>query len=364
MDVLGQLAPLCAAEPWDPVGLQIGDPSWQVRRALLAIDLTEPVLAEAIHKKVNLIVAYHPLIFDPVKAITTVDWKQRIILGAIQRKIAVYSPHTALDAASGGLNDWLADGIGPGKILSIRPQVQDANPQYKVVTFVPSDAAVELRRSMAVAGAGQIGSYSQCSFNVEGHGTFYGKPSSSPKVGARGRLESVKELRIEMVCGLAKIEAVINALRSNHPYEEPVIDLYRLELPPAIRKGGQGRIVELVRPVSVRTLCGRIKKRLGLRHLEVALPDSVKQVRRIGLCAGAGGALLEECNDIDLFLTGEMRHHDVLAATARGMAVILAGHVQTERPYLPVFCARLANKCGKSVFWSVSKADYGPSQIV
>src|SRR5690606_22385947 len=194
-----------------------------------------------------------PPIFEPLRTLTTDDARSRTIREAVRRNIAVYSPHTALDAAEGGVNDWLCDGIGKGKRRPIRP-AQCKSAQFKLVTFVPHEHADALRSALARAGAGVIGGYTECSFNLAGEGTFRGGAGTSPTVGKAGRFERVPELRIEMVCPQSALAAVVAALRETHPYEEPAFDLYRLELPPADATVGQGRVVELDRPVSAAAL--------------------------------------------------------------------------------------------------------------
>jgi dinuclear metal center YbgI/SA1388 family protein len=365
VQLLRTLSPEHLAESWDRVGLQVGDPAWSVKRAMLCIDLTERVLDEAIGKRVSLIVAYHPLIFQPLAALTPADPKQGLILRAVRERIAVYSPHTALDAAEGGLNDWLCDGLGAGRRRPIRPTGAAKVHGYKLVTFVPSEHLDALRAALAGAGAGGIGDYSDCSFAVAGEGTFRGGATTHPRVGRRGRFERVRELRLEMVCPAHRLVEVVAALRGAHPYEEPAFDIYRLE-PPDLKAAstatGLGRWVELDRPIAPKSLVRLVKRRLGADRLEVSIPQSLKQVQHLGVCVGAGGALLPPAHagGLEAFITGEMRHHDVLAAQQRGVMVVLAGHTQTERPYLPVYRKRILVSGGGGVEWLISKADRAP----
>jgi len=358
--VLEALAPIHLAEPWDQVGLHVGDPEQAVGRALLCIDLTEPVLDEAIAQKAKLVIAYHPPIFKPLARLTTLDPKQRIIHRAARKGIAIYSPHTALDAAEGGVNDWLASGLGVGSVCTIKPAASAEGERVKLAVFVPVKSALAVRAALFDAGAGRLGAYSECSFSSEGQGTFRGDDSSNPTVGRPGKLERVQEQRLEMLVPQTRLPSVIQALREAHPYEEPAFDLYRLTAAPDVRTG-QGRVVTLDQPVAINVLIRRIKKHLGVKALEIANPVGLRKVKRIGLCAGAGGSLLEEAGPIDVFFTGEMRHHDVLEAVGRGARVILAGHTQTERPYLPTYRRHLAAKIGKAVQWRVSKRDRPPS---
>lgn len=366
MKELDRLAPLALAESWDKVGLHAGDPQAEVGRAMVCIDLTDAVLAEAQAASIDLVVAYHPPIFAPLTEVTPRKEKSRLIFNAVRSGIAIYSPHTALDAAEGGVNDWLAGVVseGRGHAKPIKPHTVGDGKQYKLVVFVPHDVADKLRDAMAAAGAGVIGDYTQCSYGLEGQGTFKGGESSNPTVGEKGQLERVEELRLEMVCSGRKLGAAIEALRASHPYEEPAFDIYRLEPDPSQPSPttGAGRVVRLDEPVDLATLVSRLKSGLNVKHLRVAEPDGFESIQSIGLCPGAGASLLPDAGPVDAFVTGEMRHHDVLAARADGTAVLLAGHTHTERPYLPIYCDRLAKRTGKEVAWQVSKADKAPWQ--
>lgn len=376
LETLNELAPPELAEDWDRVGLQLGDPAWNVRRAMLCIDLTEPVLAEAVAKKVNLIVAYHPPIFEPIKNLANWSrhsWKQRIILELARRRIAIYSPHTALDAARDGVNEWLCAGIGKGKTYAIHPVEHGSEDQYKIVAFIPAEHVARLRAAMSEAGAGCIGNYVECSFGAAGQGTFHGTNGADPFVGKTGQLEHVDEMRMEMVCQAGCLNRVIEELRKAHPYEEPAFDIYKLVPAPTpmYEEAGQGRSLTLDRPITVATLIQRIKKHLGVTRLDVAMPDKIApdgyspgKIQIVAVCAGAGGSVLKnEACVADAYFTGEMRHHGVLDAVQQGKVVILAGHTQTERPYLPVYRQRLTRACGRGVQWIVSRRDRSPSQI-
>lgn len=364
IDVLEAMAPRHFAEPWDNVGLLIGSPRWPADSILLTIDLTEEVLREATEAKAQMIVAYHPPIFEPMKSITDASVKQHIVLEAAHAGIAVYSPHTALDAAPGGVNDWLAEGLGTGDVRALSAYAAlPPTEECKIVTFCPADAVDAVRNGLATVGAGRIGDYQLCSFELKGQGTFFGGESTSPAVGAKGQLERVEEVCLEMVCSKSALGLAMIALREFHPYEEPPVEIYSLLARPE-RKIGQGRRVTLDQKVTLENLVSRIKQRLGVCRIRVALgrraPESY---RTIGLCAGAGGALLDEAiaQGCELFFTGEMRHHDVLAAQARGCTVILAGHTNTERGYLSVLRDRLLESFPKGSI-TISSVDRDPLQ--
>jgi len=372
------------AADWDEVGLQVGDRTSDVESAVLCIDLTEAVLAEAVKAGAELIVAYHPLLFRPVARLVGADWKQRVVAGCVREGIAVYSPHTALDAAVGGINDWLCDGMAGANAERVPIEGTALGTLRKVVTFVPEDAVEAVRAAMSGAGAGCIGGYDQCSFSVSGEGTFRGGEGTSPAVGKAGRLERVAERRLEMVTPGSVVTAVIDAMRAAHPYEEVAFDVYALAAetaPPAMASGagagaGAGRVVTLPEPVTVDALAARVREVLGVTNLDVAAPPPAAPppseaggpnerawIERVGVCPGAGGSLVKAARALgaDAFVTGEMRHHDVLDAAASGVAVVLAGHTETERPYLPVYRDRLAAATGDAVRWVISDADRPPA---
>ncbi|MHC4990823.1 MAG: Nif3-like dinuclear metal center hexameric protein, partial [Planctomycetota bacterium] len=197
---LEQIAPLTYAADWDRVGLLLGTNDDPVSCAMLTIDLTEPVLTEAIAASADLVVAYHPPIFDPLTTVTDRSPRERIVLQAARAGLAIYSPHTALDAARGGINDWLAESLGSGDVRALESHESlPSAEQCKIVTFCPADAADRVRKALATAGAGRIGDYQLCSFEIRGHGTFLGGEGTSPSVGVAGRLERVEEVRLEMV---------------------------------------------------------------------------------------------------------------------------------------------------------------------
>lgn len=347
------IAPLRYAESWDRVGLLVGDREREMDGpVLMTIDLTERVLGEAIAKKASAIIAYHPAIWDPLKRVTSDTPRQRVVLGAIQAGLAVYSPHTALDAVPGGVTDWLCEGLsggdaagGEGRIAGdCRALVPHAElpmtQQVKVVTFVPEKDADQLRSALASAGAGIIGNYRVCSFATDGIGTFFGGGGSAPAVGAAGQLERINELRLEMVCSKSALPLALETLRRFHPYEEPAVDVYELAGRP-VRSAGAGRRLVLDRPATLADLAERLKKFLGTARVRVAAVGSQDlsgvTVTRVGVCPGSGSSLSiaaakEGCQ---VFVTGEMTHHDVMGALHAGMSVIVAGHTNTERGYLP-----------------------------
>lgn len=264
------------------VGLLIDYPPGKdvnIERIFVTNDLTEPVLREAVAKKAQFVVTYHPTPFRSFKRITRRDPTSRIVLTCIRNGIAVYAPHTASDSAKGGVNDWLIGGLGEGKVKAVKPKDEE---------------------------------------------------------------------------------------------NDPVV--------------GAGRIMMLNAPTDLDTMIARIKKHLNLPHVRVGVafdPDraydekkgtavltrySSTPIRSVAVCAGSGASVLQGC-DADLFVTGEMSHHEVLACNAAGVNVVLCDHSNTERGYLQEFKSILQQSIqqeegGDEVTISVSVVDRDPLTVV
>ena len=325
MTELDRLAPPVLAEAWDNVGLLAGDPSQAVSNTMLCIDYTRAVATEAAERQCELVIAYHPPIFSPVKRLLAGS----VVFDAIRRGVAIYSPHTALDVADGGTNDVLADLLGLVDRRPLKPSAAPAS-KCKLVTFAPASTIETLSQAMFASGAGEIGNYTRCSFLSMGKGTFFGEEDSDPAVGEAGQLEMVDEIRLETLVPMDKVAAVVAALRATHPYEEPAFDLVQLAAPPAAK--GIGRVGKFASPISRADLFATIKAGLDLPHLLIAGPAE-GEVNSAAVCAGAGGELLDAAiaAKVDLYLTGELRHHDALKAAAAGVTVVCTLHSNSER---------------------------------
>lgn len=370
--VLERLAPTRFAEDWDNVGLLVEPADARaVTQVLFTIDLTEPVFAEALSLGAELIVAYHPPIFRGLKRLTQSTPPERVVSQALSEGIAIYSPHTAVDAAPGGVNDWLCDVLGAGESRPITQTLElDPEQALKLVTFIPKEHADALRLALGKAGAGHIGNYFECAFSSPGEGSFRPAEGANPYIGTVGQTEAVEELRVEMVCARKHLAIVSEALRQAHPYEEPAWEVYALEPRPRFGSG-MGRLHELSKPATLAELVSRVKVGLGLEHIRVAASEAHKAgqlICRAAVCAGAGGSLFEKLpvsgrGGPELLFTGEMRHHDVLARVASGSSVILCDHTNTERGYLPQLAQRVRNELPELEL-VVSERDRDPLEIV
>jgi dinuclear metal center YbgI/SA1388 family protein len=378
--LLERLAPLHLSEDWDNTGLLLEPPSAATRpieRAFLCVDLNELVLEEAIEREADLLIAYHPPLFRGLKRLCARSPEERVLLGALGAGLAVYSPHTALDAAVDGLNDWLARAFGDG---SSRPLIahpdKPAAAEFKLVVFVPEPQVANLRSALSrELGLGSIGNYSECGYELSGRGSFFGNEAATPSVGRRGKLEFVSETRLEMRCPASAVKHLARVIAAHHPYEEPAWDLYPLATPPRDEPHvdvGAGRLLQLDTPISLSEAVTRLKTHLGLATVRVATATTHAAgtpIARIAVCAGAGGSLFERASrsptgekvqDADLFVTGEMRHHDVLAKLRAGSSVILSEHTHTERGFLPEFGRRLESLAEGQLRVLISERDAEP----
>ncbi len=357
---LDRIAPTRHAEPWDNVGLLAGDPAQAVARVMLTIDYTAAVAAEARDDRCDVIIAYHPPIFSAVKRVTA-DGPTSLVHDAIRRGVAIYSPHTALDVADGGTNDVLADAVGLATRRPLRPAAAGPATFHKLVTFVPVESVDAVAAALERAGAGRIGHYGGCSFRSSGVGTFTGDPGTHPAIGTPGVPERVAEVRLEMACPLGVVPEVMAALRQAHPYEEPAVDLLVQAAPPPAR--GMGRVGRLATPQPAAAVVDRVKRALGLTAVLVA-GDVGRTVTTAAVCAGACGELLGDAiaAGADLYLTGEMRHHDAIRAAAAGLTVICTLHSNSERAVL----RRLADRLGRELpgpAYLLSRADRDPFEV-
>jgi len=353
-----EIIPLKLAQEWDNVGLLIGDPQKDVKNILLTIDVTHDVVAEAKKLKTDLIIAYHPVVWDGLKKITA-DGPTGVVYDLIRSGIAVFSIHTALDSAVGGVNDGLAEIVGIVNGEPIGDYVSNpAGDNYKLVVFVPLKSIAKVSNAIFAAGAGAIGNYSHCGFGIEGTGTFLPHEGAKPAIGKRGKLEKVEEIRLETIVPAGKLNDVVAAMKKAHPYEMPAFDVFKLHDTNALF--GLGRIGELAKPVRIPQIIKRIKKVTGAKAIGL-VGDQDRLVRRAAVCAGTCGKIINSviAAGADLYLTGELKHHQALAAQEAGLACICLSHTVSERFILKKF-ARLLQKQLKTITINISKKDADP----
>ena len=326
---LETIAPKRWAFSFDKVGLQVGDPAASVLNAVVALDRSLAASQFAVEKGAQLLLTHHPLLFQPLAAVTPGDHVGKTVQLLVQYGVAHVAAHTNWDSAPGGINDTLAKLLD---LSTVSPFGEAAMVErHKIVFTVPEDRAEMTITACAEAGAGTIGAYRRCAFSVQGVGTFEPLPGANPAVGQVGRREDVLEARIEMSSPADNLSQVLRALREAHPYEEPAIDIYELssnaEMP-------AGRIGGLNPPLALRAFSERLDHQLNVRSMTWGDPGAL--IARVAVTGGAadGEWKAAKAAGANVFVTGEVKQHIALEAVESGMAIIAAGHFATEKARL------------------------------
>jgi len=325
IDILETIAPLEIQESYDNCGLLIGSKHCEVSKALLCLDISADVLEEAIHNQCNLIISHHPFIFKSIKKVTDTTLAERIITKAIQNNIAIYAMHTNLDNVLNGSNAILADKIGLVNTAILDPK---DNMLRKIVVFCPKAYAEKVREAMFSAGAGHIGNYDSCSFNMEGTGTFKGNDISTPFVGQAGKLHVEPEIRIEMIAPLFLVHSIVKAMLVAHPYEEVAYDVYPIEN--KFNTVGAGLIGELEQAMTKHDFLQHIKNQLHISSLRFS-ESNKKQIKRVAVCSGSGSFLITKAlsQKVDVFITADLKYHDFQIPDNQ-MLLVDIGHFESE----------------------------------
>ena len=323
---LESIAPLSLQESYDNAGLLTGNGETECRGIITSLDVTESVVEEAVQKKCNLIVAHHPIIFRGIKKLNGKNYVERTIIAAIKNDIAIYAIHTNLDNVAEGVNKKIAEKIGLQNCRTLLPK---AATLQKLVTFCPVKNAEALRNALFQAGAGAIGKYDECSFNVEGTGTFKANEGSNPFVGNIGQRHHENETRIEVIFPSWLQAKIVASLKEAHPYEEVAFYIHSLENVQA--NTGSGLVGELKESMPEMQLLERLKSSFGLslikhtRFLE-------KPVTRVAVCGGAGIFLLPNAiaAEANVYITSDIKYHEYFDADER---ILLAdiGHYESEQ---------------------------------
>ena len=334
-----EIAPPDLADADDRVGLQVGDRSREARRVCVSVDTSVAVVDLAIERKADLLVAHHPLIYTPLVSLAEDDPVANRVTKLVRANAALFVMHTNYDSAPGGINDVLAGKLG---VLDCEPlTTRKSDPYVKIAVFVPEEAVEHVRNAMAEAGAGMIGQYTHCSFRTPGIGSFVPLPTARPYIGSADKLEEVEEYRLEMICAASWAGSVIAAMLETHPYDEVAYDVYELNNEPI--RYGYGRVGTLDDEISLREFADKVKSALGLDYAKVS-GELDRRVKRVALCGGGGSSLFKEAAQAgaDIYVTGDTKHHDLLDAGALGLAMIDAGHFETEKPGMVALAERLA----------------------
>ncbi|QHW31789.1 Nif3-like dinuclear metal center hexameric protein [Paenibacillus rhizovicinus] len=318
-----QWAPKRLALPNDRIGLQLGTLRSEVRKVLVALDVTEEVVEEAIREQVELIIAHHAIIFRPLEDLQTDQPAGRLYAKLIKHDIAVYIAHTNLDAAEGGVNDLLAEALGLRELDVLR--FVHAEKLKKLAVFVPQTHHRQVLDALFAAGVGHIGDYSNCSFNTAGEATFMPSDSARPFIGEAGVLERVAEVRIETVVPESLVRQAVHAVIAAHPYEEVAYDVYPIEH--EAKRYGIGRVGQLPEALALGELASHVKDVFGLDAVRV-VGELSRTVRRAAVLGGSGGKFVQDAlrAGADVLITGDIDYHTAQDAKAAGLALIDAGH--------------------------------------
>ncbi len=314
------------AEDFDNTGLLTGDPDWELKGILITHDATETVVDEAIRKGRNLIISFHPIIFSGLKKITNRSYVERSIIKAIKNDIAIYSPHTAVDNQAQGVSYWTLKQLGLKNIQVLMPK---QNTFAQLVTYVPHEQAEQVRSALFAAGAGRIGNYDECSYNLEGYGTFRPNEEANPFVGEKNKRHTEPETRISVVFPVHLKQAVVSAMYEAHPYEEPAFEVFLLDNPhPEI---GIGSIGEFENPLEEKGFLKLLKEKLEVPFLRHSTFTG-KKIKKVALVGGSGAFAIDEAKraGVDAFVSGDIKYHDFFKAE-NNILIVDAGHFETER---------------------------------
>lgn len=331
---LERLAPSRVSMPGDRLGLQVGDPSSPVRRAVVSLDASHGAIAHAAGRA-EMLVCHHPVVWEPLAGLSGTYSGERC--AALAREgLAFAAAHTNWDCARGGVNDALAARLGLADVRPFGMAAVDPG-RLKLVCHVPEASLEAVLDAVSIAGAGEIGAYRRCAYWSLGTGTFEPMPGASPAVGEVGRRETVQEARLEAVLPATARAAVEAALLAAHPYEEPAFEFYASQG----RSAHYGRLGRLPRPMGPQELGEYAAERLGG-------PVAVYGTAESGLLGVVGGAAAGEwgsaAREGAAFLTGEVPHHVGLEAADRGTTVVAAGHYATEQPGAEALAEALARE--------------------
>lgn len=338
IEIMELFAPSRIAEDWDNVGLQIGDKNWPVQTIWIALDPTPDVVKDACRSGVDLLITHHPLIFRPINSINFSKPLGSIIQMASQHQMAIFSAHTNLDNTMDGLNEVLARRLGLGNLRVLGQKKKDE--MYKLVVFVPVEYEQQVISSLFETKAGEIGSYSCCSFRNKGKGTFKPGPFSSPLVGNIGKLSQTDEVRIETVVRKNDLTDVIDHVKKNHPYETVAHDVYPILT--SNDRQGSGRIGELDKGMSLASFAASIKTKLNLDYIRVAgNPDLI--IKTVAVCSGSGSSFVDHfiTSEAQAYVSGDLRYHDARTVEAANLGLVDIGHFASEHLIVDVLTNRL-----------------------
>lgn len=341
-EFIESIAPLSFQEAYDNSGLIIGNPDDEVSGILITLDITEEIIDEAISKKLNLVIAHHPIIFSGLKRLNGKDYIERCVAKAIKNDIAIYSAHTNLDSVFGGVNSKICEKL---QLQNCRMLIPMQGILKKLVTYVPIADAEKVRTALFEAGAGHIGNYDSCSFNQAGLGSFRGNELTHPYAGEKNKLHFEEETRIETIFPKHLQHTIIKVLLKAHPYEEVAYDIYPLDN--EFTLGGTGMIGELSDPMDELSFLHNLKKAFNCKVIRYTRLLG-KPIQKVAVCGGSGSSFLSKAiaQNADIYISGDFKYHQFFDAEKQ---IIIAdiGHYESEQFTKEVFYELLTKKFPK-----------------
>jgi dinuclear metal center YbgI/SA1388 family protein len=336
---LEAFSPLAYAEDFDNVGLLVGNKNMPITGILVTLDTLETVVDEAIETKCNLIVSFHPIIFKGLKKLTGNTYVERVVIKAIKHDIAIYSMHTSLDNAFQGVNDMICNQLQLTNKQILIPQKQTIK---KLTTYVPVEEAEQLRTALFKAGAGNIGNYSDCSFNVEGTGTFNGNDHSNPTKGERGRTHYEKETQISVTYAKHLESQILKALFKTHSYEEVAYEITTLEN--TNQHIGMGMIGDLSTAMDEADFLNYVKVHMNTTHIRHS-GFLNKKIQKVAVLGGSGSFAIDAAKraGADAFITSDLKYHDFFTAE-NSILLVDIGHYESEQFTKNILVAYLTKK--------------------
>lgn len=331
INVLESLAPPALAEDWDNVGLQVGDPGSTIKSIWVALDPIYPVVKAACRQSVDLLVTHHPLIFKPLQSLNYRTFAGSIVNLAVRHHLAIFSAHTNLDSALGGINDILASRLG---LCDFKPLAMTrARQRFKMVIHAPRETEPQITRVLY-------------QLRSEAGQRIMGRTAMMPVDGIVANRDSGKilhenQMRIEVDVWSDELSPVVKALAEFQPDDRIWYDVYPLNAPE--QNTGIGRVGSLESALDLKTLVQMIKEKLKLRHVKFA-GDPALSVKKVAVCSGSGASLLADffASGAQVFVSGDLRYHDARDAEFAGLGLIDIGHFHSEHFIVEDLAKRLA----------------------
>lgn len=351
---LEKFAPRVYQESYDNCGLIVGEESTAVSGVLLSLDCTEAVVEEAIQLKCNLIIAHHPIIFGGLKKLNGSNYVERTVIKAIKNNIAIYAGHTNFDNVKNGVNAKIAEKLGLINLQILSPK---RNLLKKLVTYVPASHADAVRQSLFDAGAGNIGNYDSCSYNISGTGTFRGNENSNPFIGEKGKISNESEIRIEVIFEGHNESAILKGMLAAHPYEEVAYDVYPLDN--VYRNIGSGMTGEFETELSETEFLTKVKETFGCKMVKHT-PLLNKKIKKVAFCGGSGSFLIKNAinSKSDAYISGDIKYHEFFDAESK-ILIVDTGHFENEQ-FTPEIFSELIQKKFTTFATYLSKVNTNP----